>query len=442
MTAVDPFAPARAIADAVLYEGYVLYPYRASADKNRIRWQWGVVGPAGAHADGVGEAPAMAADLVVETSTTASVRLRLRFLQVVSRTIERLDTTGPVTIGSVTIGEETHISFDDAEERMVEAAVAVGAGRGETVTRFHFDEDEAIVALGQADGSPHRLVRRRRHLSGELLVRAERVDAGSHLIHATVRNTTPWEGGDRDDASHRSFVGAHILGFVDGGAFVSTLDPPAEHLAAVDRCEPDRLWPVLVGGERRAPMVLGSPVILYDQPEIAPESQGSFYDGLEIDELLSLRVMTMTDAEKAEARATDPRSAAIVDRVESMSDDDLARLHGAVRDPDPPQTRSGRSSVAPDGAMTDQNGGGGDAFDVPTIVGDGAGNSRGGTRVSTPGSIPTPMVWWWVASRSPGAAWSGSIPADGPMPTTCSTGTAPPRSPPSSTTSTAASTWP
>ena len=38
---------ARAIADAVLYEGYLLYPYRATSAKNQSRWQFGVVGPPG-----------------------------------------------------------------------------------------------------------------------------------------------------------------------------------------------------------------------------------------------------------------------------------------------------------------------------------------------------------------------------------------------------------
>src|SRR2546423_9829348 len=33
------------VADAILYEGYVLYPYRASAVKNQLRWQFGVVAP-------------------------------------------------------------------------------------------------------------------------------------------------------------------------------------------------------------------------------------------------------------------------------------------------------------------------------------------------------------------------------------------------------------
>ncbi len=41
---------ARTIADAVLYEGYLLYPYRANSRKNQTRWQFGVLGPAGAAA--------------------------------------------------------------------------------------------------------------------------------------------------------------------------------------------------------------------------------------------------------------------------------------------------------------------------------------------------------------------------------------------------------
>ena len=48
-TDINPGSPrrdgldrARAIADAVLYEGYLLYPYRASSSKNQVRWQFGV----------------------------------------------------------------------------------------------------------------------------------------------------------------------------------------------------------------------------------------------------------------------------------------------------------------------------------------------------------------------------------------------------------------
>src|SRR3954464_3639015 len=46
------FAAAERVADAVLYEGYVLYPYRASAAKNQLRWQFGVVAPRAPNDDG------------------------------------------------------------------------------------------------------------------------------------------------------------------------------------------------------------------------------------------------------------------------------------------------------------------------------------------------------------------------------------------------------
>ena len=72
-------------------------------------------------------------------------------------------------------------------------------------------------------------------------------------------------------------------------------------------------------------------LFLYDYPQIAPESPGDLYDATEIDEILTLRTMTLTDEEKREARATDPRAAAIIDRVDDMPPEILDRLHGAVR---------------------------------------------------------------------------------------------------------------
>ena len=57
------------------------------------------------------------------------------------------------------------------------------------------------------------------------------------------------------------------------------------------------------------------------------------FDSTEIDEILTLRVLTLTDEEKAQARATDPRAAAIIDRCEQLSPEELQRLHGILRDP-------------------------------------------------------------------------------------------------------------
>jgi hypothetical protein len=127
-----------------------------------------------------------------------------------------------------------------------------------------------------------------------------------------------------------AMVGTHTLLALTGGAFVSLLDPPEWARGAVEACENLHTWPVLVGADR-TDVILSSPIILYDYPEIAPESPGDLYDATEIDEILTLRTMTLTDEEKSAARATDPRAAAIVDRIDAMPAEVLERLHGAVR---------------------------------------------------------------------------------------------------------------
>ncbi len=133
----------------------------------------------------------------------------------------------------------------------------------------------------------------------------------------------------RDEVMRRSLVAVHTLLAIDDGSFVSSLDPPPPAAAAVAGCHNDGTFPVLVGDG--GDVMLSSPIILYDQPEIAPESLGDLYDATEIDEILALRVLTLTDDEKSEARGTDARAAAIVDRCDDMPPEVWARLHGAIR---------------------------------------------------------------------------------------------------------------
>jgi hypothetical protein len=101
----------------------------------------------------------------------------------------------------------------------------------------------------------------------------------------------------------------------------------------VSRCHQHRCFPVLAGPPGTHDVLLVSPIILYDHPEVAEQSNTALYDCTEIDEILTLRVMTMTDEEKAQARATDPRAAQIIDQCDAMSADDMARLHGVLRNP-------------------------------------------------------------------------------------------------------------
>ena len=96
-------------------------------------------------------------------------------------------------------------------------------------------------------------------------------------------------------------------------------------------------------------VVLSSPIILYDHPEVAPQSPGDLYDATEIDEILALRVMTLTDEEKSEARGTDSRAAAIIDRCDDMSPETLeppARADAPGRPASPTSTGSRGADAA------------------------------------------------------------------------------------------------
>ena len=151
-------------------------------------------------------------------------------------------------------------------------------------------------------------------------------------IRIRIENLSPWQKtkNEAHSALRHAFVGAHTLLAVRDGAFVSLLDPP-EGTANCCLVRELHTWPVLVGEEGDRDVMLSSPIILYDYPQVAAESPGEMFDATEIDEILALRTMTLTDDEKAEARATDSQAAAIIDRVDTLPAEILDRLHGAVR---------------------------------------------------------------------------------------------------------------
>ena len=157
-------------------------------------------------------------------------------------------------------------------------------------------------------------------------------DGALDRVSVRIANTGA-PAADKDDAIARSLIGTHVIAEAIGGRFVSLLEPPPPAADAVSRCGRHRCFPVLAGAPGSADLLLISPIILYDYPEIAEQSETALYDCTEIDEILTLRVMTMTDDEKAQARATDPLAGQIIDRCDAMSPEALSRLHGALRDP-------------------------------------------------------------------------------------------------------------
>jgi hypothetical protein len=155
---------------------------------------------------------------------------------------------------------------------------------------------------------------------------------GLYNLRLFIRNCAESENGsDRDQVLLRSMVSVHSIFQVRGGSFVSLLDPPEPLRAAASACVNVGTWPVLVGNKEQTDLLLSSPIILYDYPAVAPESPGDLFDGLEIDEILALRILTLTDEEKREVRNGDERARGILERTEMLPLQHFQKLHGALR---------------------------------------------------------------------------------------------------------------
>lgn len=329
--------PVEKIAATVLYEGYVLWPYRRSATKNQRRWTFGGVYPrAYSEAEG-GNDPWLMQTQCLVLGEAPTVDVKVRFLHVVERKVGRRNADGSLDfVDELRIGGERHLAWDEAAEREVaisgltlldldnpwRAGIDLPAG----------SENEPLIAPdGQVAGA---MVRSWRSLQGSVEVEAEPVrDVEQSLFRLTVKvtNTAPWEGQDRESTLHQTFVSTHTILRATEGEFVSLMDPPEGLEEAAERCENLKTWPVLAGEEGEKHTVLSSPIILYDYPRVAPESPGDLFDGGEVDQLLTLSILGLTDDEKEEVRATDPRTRDILERTESLTEEQLMDLHGKMR---------------------------------------------------------------------------------------------------------------
>jgi hypothetical protein len=177
-------------------------------------------------------------------------------------------------------------------------------------------------------------VRECRPITGRIVVSAEDLP-GPYLVHRlridVVNDGACEAGAPREEVLSTSMIAAHTVVAAHGAAFLSLTDPPRWAEPATRECVNEHTWPVLAGPDDRTDLLLSSPIILPDHPQLAPESTIDLFDGLENDEILTLRTLVLTDEEKAEARATDPRAAGIIDGVDAMPPEILERLHGAIR---------------------------------------------------------------------------------------------------------------
>ena len=302
---------ARKVADAILYEGYLLYPYRQSSQKNKIRFQFGVLMPPAYRAIDDCEPSASQTECLIECADDAEIRILVRFLQLQRRSVYGVSPeTGALhQVGTLYVDGSEFTGWDEAAEREqhLTASVAALLSRDRNL-EFHAGSGETVEDLTDSQGRmAGRLVRQWDGIDGTISLHAERVAGPYQALRLRVRvenHTVPGtELRRREDGLRHALIAAHSLIGVPGGTFLSMTDSPEWATAEIAGCVNTGTWPVLAGPEGCTDLMLSSPVILYDHPEIAPESAGDLFDATEIDEILTLRTMALTESEKREARA-------------------------------------------------------------------------------------------------------------------------------------------
>ena len=348
----------KAIANAVLYEGYILYPYRPSSIKNRQRWTFGGVFPKAF--DQQGDSSLMETQLLFRGREHAAFRVHIRFLQVVKREVGRLVTPAQempeqeepalTLVPNLNVDGRELLAWEEAIEREValDPMRPTDIQDAALATPFRFEGARDFEPVRTRDGRVVAAFIRSSHaIEGVVEAKAQRLASDLWKLTIRIENVTSLAEAYRQDraaAQLRAFASTHTILIVEDGAFVSLLDPPSDLREAAAQCANVGAFPVLVGGPDNRAM-LSSPIILYDHPAIAPESPGDLFDGTEIDEILTLRILAMTDAEKHEMASVDARARALLERTHALTAEDMARLHGVMRD--------GQSQASPiDPAMT------------------------------------------------------------------------------------------
>jgi hypothetical protein len=297
------FTSVEKIAAAVLYEGYILYPYRPTAIKNRQRWNFGTLYPrVYAEAQRPQEPFSLVSECLLVPGHSVSLDIKVSFLQLLPQPRTGSDLADP------------SLDWDEAIER----------------TSDHCDLSLRALLMEPL----RQRINPTAELAASLTVSAQMLPSGACKLHLEIENISPLSNGAearRDEALPQSLVSAHLLCGLTGGEFISLLEPSDLYSADAKACANIGVFPVLAGDEPGRSIVLLSPIIMYDYPKTSPESAGDFFDGTEMDEMLTLRVLTLTEEEKQQMRTGDPRARRILERTEALTGEEMLKAHGIVR---------------------------------------------------------------------------------------------------------------
>ena len=279
-----------ALSRAVLYEGHALFPYTRSAVKNTKTIPFGVVYPHG-YAE---HHPEVSAVMQTECLVTGGPDL---CVQVIVRFLQRLGSAGA---------------------EVVEREVAVNEM---PLRRLAMEGISLPIEFASLKGTVTLAARELEDLPQVFRV-------ATRILNATTVASPATAG--REEVFPWSFLSAHTILIATGGLFLSVLEPEAQWRSAAKRCQNFGAWPALVGEEDR--VVLSSPIILYDHPQLADASTGDLFDATEIEEALLLHLSVLPDAEKKEIAGADEKLRQMLARAGNVTPEQMWKLHGTCHE--------------------------------------------------------------------------------------------------------------
>lgn len=280
----DGGVPARAldeaarIADAVLYEGQLRHGGHPLTAKEQLRWQFGRLAPK-SWGERFGEPWFTQTECLLVPAAGAMLHVRLRGLQLEACTVEAgpdAEGLGFRPVDELRVDNRRLVPWDEGLPQQVDTVVPLDQlpWRDQTIP-FRHSADRRVELVMDAHGRVRgRLSRRRWPIDGRLRLSLSRAGGryGTRRLRVLVENLSTRPGASREAALRRSLLATHLILAVSSGEFLSLLDPPEWARAAAARCVNLHTWPVLVGPHDRRDVMLSSPIILYDHPELSQES--------------------------------------------------------------------------------------------------------------------------------------------------------------------------
>lgn len=289
----------------LLYEGYALYPYRNTALKNKTPIPFGVVYPEVycrynqyVHCN-------MQTECLLKGNETTLLNISIKFLHISN------DAANAFAWKAI----EKEIVADK-----ISLQVLLNAA---TVIPFCFEKDDKKLNSSIAP------------LEGILTIEASAIPDLQHVFRITVfiNNTTAVAHADtisNNEVLKQAFVSTHTILKTTNGEFVSDQNPPKELKDIAKECKQINTYPVLINEANT--MILSSPIILYDYPQIHPQSMGDLFDGTEMEEALLLHVNVLTEGEKEQLLNGDDKLREMMQKAANILPEEIINLHDKLKE--------------------------------------------------------------------------------------------------------------